>query len=96
MTVNVYGHLVPGVNRAAMDRLPTLEDPVEKAAKTDHPPAQTRSRHRNRSLPGIGSFPQQKASKPVALHLNLVLGKVNDRRGIAFLSGEEENPVPQA
>ena len=25
MTVDVYGHLVPGANRAAMDRLPTLE-----------------------------------------------------------------------
>ncbi len=28
MTVDVYGHLVPGANRAAMDRLPTVEDPV--------------------------------------------------------------------
>ncbi len=35
MTVDVYGHLVPGANRAAMDRLPTVEDPVEEAAKTD-------------------------------------------------------------
>ncbi len=26
MTVDVYGHLVPGANRDAMDRLPTLED----------------------------------------------------------------------
>ena len=33
MTVDVYGHLVPGANRAAMDRLPTLEDAVEEAAK---------------------------------------------------------------
>jgi len=35
MTVDVYGHLVPGANRAAMDRLPTVEDPLEEAAKTD-------------------------------------------------------------
>jgi len=37
MTVDVYGHLVPGANRAAMDRLPTVEDlavePIEKASK---------------------------------------------------------------
>jgi len=33
MTVDVYGHLVPGANRAAMDRLPTVEDPVEEAAR---------------------------------------------------------------
>jgi len=26
MTVDVYGHLVPGANRAAMDRLPTVEE----------------------------------------------------------------------
>ena len=26
MTVDVYGHLVPGANRAAMDRLPTIEN----------------------------------------------------------------------
>jgi len=26
MTVDVYGHLVPGANRAAMDRLPTVKD----------------------------------------------------------------------
>lgn len=31
MTVDVYGHLVPGVNRAAMDRLPTVEDPAEES-----------------------------------------------------------------
>ena len=31
MTVDVYGHLVPGANRAAMDRLPTVEDPVEES-----------------------------------------------------------------
>jgi len=34
MTVDVYGHLVPGANRAAMDRLPTVEDPVEEAVIT--------------------------------------------------------------
>ncbi len=28
MTVDTYGHLVPGANRAAMDRLPTVEDPL--------------------------------------------------------------------
>jgi len=33
MTVDVYGHLVPGANRAAMDRLPTVEDLVEEAAE---------------------------------------------------------------
>ncbi len=31
MTVDVYGHLVPEANRAAMDRLPTVEDPLEEA-----------------------------------------------------------------
>ena len=31
MTVDVYGHLVPGANRAAMDRLPTVEDPPEES-----------------------------------------------------------------
>ena len=31
MTVDVYGHLVPGANRAAMDRLPTVENPVEES-----------------------------------------------------------------
>ena len=31
MTVDVSGHLVPGANRAAMDRLPTVEDPVEES-----------------------------------------------------------------
>jgi len=35
MTVDVYGHLVPGANRAAMDRLPTVENPLEEAVKTD-------------------------------------------------------------
>ena len=35
MTVDTYGHLVPWVNRAAMDRLPTVDNPVEEAAKTD-------------------------------------------------------------
>jgi len=35
MTVDICGHLVPGANRAAMDRLPTVEDPVEEAGKTD-------------------------------------------------------------
>jgi len=30
MTVDVYGHLVPGANRAAMDRLPTVEEAVEE------------------------------------------------------------------
>ncbi len=38
MTVDVYGHLVPGANRAAMDRLPTVEDPEsleETAARSD-------------------------------------------------------------
>ncbi len=38
MTVDVYGHLVPGANRAAMDRLPTEEtaggDPVESAERS--------------------------------------------------------------
>ncbi len=29
MTVDVYGHLVPGANRAAMDRLPTVADAIE-------------------------------------------------------------------
>jgi hypothetical protein len=32
MTVDVYGHLVPGANRAAMDRLPTVEYPTEEVA----------------------------------------------------------------
>jgi len=31
MAVDVYGHLVPGANRAAMDRLPTVEDMVEES-----------------------------------------------------------------
>ena len=31
MTVDVYGHLVPGANRAAMDRLPTVEDTPEES-----------------------------------------------------------------
>ena len=31
MTVDVYGHLVPGANRAAMDRLPTVQDMVEES-----------------------------------------------------------------
>ena len=31
MTVDVYGHLVPGANRAAMDRLPTVEDLLEES-----------------------------------------------------------------
>jgi len=31
MTVDVYGHLVPGANRAAMDRLPTMEDQLEES-----------------------------------------------------------------
>jgi len=31
MTVDVYGHLVPGANRAAMDRLPTVEDSVKES-----------------------------------------------------------------
>jgi len=36
MTVDVYGHLVPGANRKAMDRLPTVEDlAVEEAAEKD-------------------------------------------------------------
>ena len=35
MTVDVYGHLVPGANRAAMDRLPTVEGMPEKAVETD-------------------------------------------------------------
>lgn len=35
MTIDVYGHLVPGANRAAMDRLPTVEDLPEEAAKTE-------------------------------------------------------------
>ena len=43
MTVDVYGHLVPGANRAAMDRLPTVdiyghklkEQSREAAARTD-------------------------------------------------------------
>jgi len=35
LTVDVYGHLVPGANRAAMEQLPTVEDPPEEAAKTD-------------------------------------------------------------
>ena len=34
MTVDSYGHLVPRANRAAVDRLPTVESPVEEAAKT--------------------------------------------------------------
>jgi len=29
MTVDVYGHLVPGANRAAMDRLPTVEESLD-------------------------------------------------------------------
>jgi len=32
MTVDVYGHLVPGANRAAMDRLPTVEQTHRTAA----------------------------------------------------------------
>ncbi len=35
MTVDVYGHLVPGANRAAMDRLPTVEAMPEEAVETD-------------------------------------------------------------
>ena len=31
MTVDTYGHLVPGANRAAKDRLPTVEESVEEA-----------------------------------------------------------------
>jgi len=31
MIVDVYGHLVPGANRAAMDRLPTAEDLAEES-----------------------------------------------------------------
>ena len=31
MTIDVYGHLVPGANRAAMDRLPTVEDSQEQS-----------------------------------------------------------------
>jgi len=37
MTVDVYGHLVPGANRAAMDRLPTAEDVLEEAAPQQQP-----------------------------------------------------------
>ena len=33
MTVDVYGHLVPGANRAAMDRLPTVDEFVEEEEK---------------------------------------------------------------
>ncbi|MDA2931126.1 hypothetical protein MYX84_14470 [Acidobacteria bacterium AH-259-O06] len=34
MTVDTYGHLVPGANREAMDRLPTEEEAAkEEAAK---------------------------------------------------------------
>ena len=33
MTVDTYGHLVPGANRAAMDRLPTMEDLPEEESK---------------------------------------------------------------
>ena len=36
MTVDVYGYLVPGANRAAMDRLPALEDPVEESREGAH------------------------------------------------------------
>ncbi len=35
MTVDVYGHLVPGANRAAMDRLPTVEDSGKASEKGD-------------------------------------------------------------
>jgi len=35
MTVDVYGHLVPGANRAAMDRLPTLETVVDERAEAE-------------------------------------------------------------
>ena len=33
MTVDVYGHLQPGANRAAMDRLPAVGDTVEEESK---------------------------------------------------------------
>ncbi len=33
MTVDVYGHLVPGANRAAMDLLPTVENLPEEESK---------------------------------------------------------------
>ncbi len=36
MTVDVYGYLVPGAIRAAMDRLPALEDPVEESREGAH------------------------------------------------------------
>ena len=32
MTEDIYGHLVPGANRVAMDRLPAVEDPMEAVA----------------------------------------------------------------
>ena len=35
LTVDTCGHLVPGANRAAMDRLPTVEDPLDELEKLD-------------------------------------------------------------
>ena len=35
MTVDTYGNLVPGANRAAMDRLPTVEDLPEAGTKRE-------------------------------------------------------------
>jgi len=32
MTVDTYGHLVPGANRAAMDRLPTVEESLDETS----------------------------------------------------------------
>ena len=34
VTADVYGHLVPGDNRDAVDALPTLDTPARKASET--------------------------------------------------------------
>jgi len=33
MTVDVYGHLVPGANRQAVNKLPTIKDAPAEALK---------------------------------------------------------------
>ncbi len=36
MTVDVYGHLVPGANRQAVNKLPSLSDPIEEVEVAKH------------------------------------------------------------
>ncbi len=57
VTVNIYGKLVPGANKAAVDRLDAVEDAVRKA-QPSATPAQPTSRKAESAEPGRPGTPR--------------------------------------